>query len=658
MFQDSLPPIADACSGERATALATDLWGFDHWFDFTHFKRSADYCAARLEEAGLSAVECISFTADGRTCYGDWVAPLAWDVSEAELRIVAPETLSPVRYSDSPCALVMWSAPTPPQGIEAEVVWLDDPRFAGLSEASPDTRLRGKLIFTSRHAGEAKRLATRHGAAGVITDHHAVYGGAQFERPLDKISWMNLWTDDPNGWPFVAGDTLAFGFVLSARQGDRLRHLLRGGQPVQAWARVDSRLYDGTFDLVTGVIPGQQSEEEVLVFAHLYEVGAQDNAGGCAVVLEAARCLNNLIVSGRLPAPRRSIRFVLSWEIYGLLAYRDARPEAMGRIIAGLNLDSLGIPPLRSGARLRIHANPHAQASYTDVLIQRIAEQILPPGEWAAAPFDTTDAVIADPAIGIPTPWLGEMTSQVWHSSLDTPEKLDPRTLEREGVVTATYLYVIANAGGNEACWLADEVVREYAGRLVKATEIEADLAAESAWHTASRRLGHVRECGRHALRSCAQVDASPSTCAHLNRLERHLDSEYDRMREALAAALARRAGNALWTPPTGIPLSAAEAEAARLVPRRTVAGGLSLGRLSPDHRAEAVCVTGGENPRWSRALCCALYWCDGRRSMLEVRDRLEQEVGPLSFDLFEYFRFLSRHGYLQLDNGTAHAPS
>lgn len=649
MFHDILTCVQNQYSGERAQAMAGDLWDFDHWFDFAHFKRSADYGAARMQEAGLSTVESITFPADGKTGYGDWVAPQAWDVTEAELEIVAPEPVSLVRYTDAPCGLAMWSAPTPAQGVQAEVVWLDDDRCAALVEAAPDPDLRGKLLFTSRHAGEAKRLATRHGAAGIITDHHAAYGGARFERPPDKVSWMNVWTDDPNGWPFVADDIPGFGFVLSARQGERLRRLLQGGRPVQAFARVDSRLYDGTFGFVTGVIPGANPNAEVLTFAHLYEVGAQDNAGGCATVLEAARCLNNLIGRGTLPKPQRSIRFVLSWEIYGLLAYGAARPDAMRRVVAGLNLDSLGIPGARSGAPLEVHANPHAQASYTDVLIQRIAEQHLPEGEWRMAPFDTTDAVIADPAIGIPTPWLGEMISQLWHSSLDTPDKLDARVLGQEGVVTATYLYTIANAGGDEARWLAGEVVREYAGRLVTAAAIEPDLPAESAWHTASRRLGHVHECGRHALRSCAQVDASPATCAHLDRLERQLDDGCDRQREALVATLGRRAGSTLWTPPAGASLSAAEAEAARLVPRRTVAGGLSMGRLTPAQRAEAARVTCGENPRWSKALCCALYWVDGQRSMLEVRDLVEQELGGLSFDLFDYFRFLSRHGYMEL---------
>ena len=332
MFQHILTAVQANLSGERAQALTTDLWGFDHWFDFAHFKRSAGYSAAQLQETRLSAVETLAFAADGETRFGDWVAPQAWDITEAELTIMEPEPLPLVKYTESPWGVAMWSAPTPPSGIQAEVVLLEDGPDGQMATAdahadAPDPKLRGKILFSSLHAAELKRLAARHGALGVISDHDAVYGGLEIRRPPDKVSWVNSWSDDPNGWPFTRNDTPAFGFSLSARQGGRLRDLLRRGQPVKAFARVESRLYNGSFDLVTGLIPGRSPDEEVLIFAHLYEVGAQDNAGGCALVLEAARCLNGLIAGGRLPRPRRSIRFMLSWEIYGLLAYGPLRKQ-------------------------------------------------------------------------------------------------------------------------------------------------------------------------------------------------------------------------------------------------------------------------------------------------------------------------------------------
>jgi len=636
MFREILDRINDNFSGERAQALLTDLWGIDRWFDFAHFKRSAGYSAEQFQRAGLSRVESVAFPADGKTRYGDWVVPLAWDVNAAELKLSAPETLPLASYAETPCSLAMWSAPTPPGGIEAEVVELEDEVVSAGLIGAPDPALRGKILFSARPGPELKRLAARHGALGVITDYHAAYGSAQPARPPDKTSWVNAWSDDPNGWPFTRSDTPAFGFSLSPQQSQKLRDVLRGGRTVKATARVDTRLYDGSFDLVTGLIPGRLPDAEVMVFAHLYEQGAQDNAGGCAVVLEAARCLSQLIARGQLPQPRRGIRFILSWEIYGLLAYAATRPAAMGRIVAALNLDSLGVPPERCQALLELHRNPHAQSSYTDVLFQRIMEGSLAAGEWRLAPFDTTDQVIADPTIGIPTPWLGEMISSLWHSSLDTPEKTDPRALARAGTAAATYLYCVAQASTEEARWLAGEVYREASSALDQAAGA---TQAEGAGREPARRVRYLRDRGRQAVSSCAQLDASPESAQLLAGFERQLDEAAQRHLRSLEGVPAH---------PEPPPLPPARHAIAHQVPRRTVMGGLSLGSLPPEARPEAVAVTRGQNPRWAAALCCALYWVDGKRTLLEIQELAEQECGRLDFDLFDYFGFLNQHGYIE----------
>ena len=665
MFRESLKRIAAGFSGDRAAMLTAELWGIDRWFDFSHFKQSANYSAAKFQDAGLSQVEVMSFPADGQTRYGDWVVPLAWDATEAELNIVAPETIHLASYTQQPCSLTMWSAPTPPGGVEGEVVLLEASGhdLADLeSNAKPDPNLRGKFLFSGRPGPELKRLAVRHGALGVVTDHNAAYSSSLQEgRPPDKVSWVNAWSDDPFGWPFTKNDRPTFGFSLSARQGNLLRELLQSGQ-ARLSARVETRLYDGSFDLVTGVIPGRQPGPEVLVFAHLYEAGAQDNAAGCATVMEAARCLSELISSGELPQPQRSIRFVLSWEIYGLLAYAVTRPEAMQRVVAALNLDSLGVPPQLCQARLELHPNPHAQASYTDVLLQRIMEQHLRAEEWALAPFDTTDAVIADPSIGVPTPWLGEMTSRLWHSSLDTPDKIDPQRLAQEGGVAAGYLYAAANATSQDMVWLAGEVYQEVKRSLKQAAntfavEGQADLAAlNHAWWKSSQRIRYLADRGRQALQSCAGLDRSPELLKSLADLRRQLDGETEQQLQAVEQTIAKqpggqplRAAEQGWSPPKTAQLGPQEAKAAGLVPTRQVIGGLSLGSLPPAAWSEAMAVTRGQNPRWSRLLCCALYWVDGRRTLLEVKDLAEQELGPLDVDLFDYFYFLGRHGYIQL---------
>ena len=178
MFQDVLARVAESFSGERARALVADLWAIDRWFDFAHFKRSASYSAEKMAEAGLDQVEVLSFAADGRTAYGDWVAPLAWDVTKAELELRSPQRLPVCSYQELPVSLAMWSAPTPAGGVEAEVVLLDEWEGAAgpIETQAPDPRLRNKILFGSRPGPELKRLAARHGALGVISQHHAAYG--------------------------------------------------------------------------------------------------------------------------------------------------------------------------------------------------------------------------------------------------------------------------------------------------------------------------------------------------------------------------------------------------------------------------------------------------------------------------------------------------
>jgi hypothetical protein len=130
--------------------------------------------------------------------------------------------------------------------------------------------------------------------------------------------------------------------------------------------------------------------------------------------------------------------------------------------------------------------------------------------------------------------------------------------------------------------------------------------------------------------------------------LIRQLDGETQGQVRALEAVLAERAGGRGWSPPKATPPGPAEVKAAGLVPNRLVPGGMSLGKLPPSAWPEAMAATRGQNPRWSRELCCALYWADGRRTLLEIRHLAEQELGSLGVDLFEYFYFLERHGYIR----------
>src|SRR5262249_56852853 len=99
-------------------------------FTFPKFQETADYLARIMKEVGLQDVELLDAPADGVSQFGYWTMPLAWDVTHAKLELVGQDVPLEFRvladYEKVPTSLGMWSGPTPPGGIVAELVELKD----------------------------------------------------------------------------------------------------------------------------------------------------------------------------------------------------------------------------------------------------------------------------------------------------------------------------------------------------------------------------------------------------------------------------------------------------------------------------------------------------------------------------------------------------
>ena len=83
-----------------------------------------------------------------------------------------------------------------------------------------------------------------------------------------------------------------------------------------------SQVSEGVLPVVTGVLPGE-SDEEVLLNGHLYEIGANDNASGGGTMLEAMRLMASM------PKPKRRVRVQFTSECYGTYAFFTARKESL-----------------------------------------------------------------------------------------------------------------------------------------------------------------------------------------------------------------------------------------------------------------------------------------------------------------------------------------
>ena len=643
--------VAAEFSAERARELTAAIHGYDRWSSFSQYHRCGNYCATRMREAGLEDVELMEVPADGATRFGDWTMPLAWDVEDASLQVIEPAGAARIlaHYREEPACLAIWSAPTPPEGLVAEVVLL-----AGRNEEEyAQTDVVGKIVFTHQSHGQVRGWAARHGAVGFITD----YPACEQDALADSVCWMNSWVDY-HGWGYLKSDTPLWGFSLTREKGQYLERQFVKGSRVMARAVVKSCLYEGSFTVPTGILRGE-SDQEVLVYAHAYEYGAEDNASGCATVLEAARVLKRLVEKGVLPRPARTIRFMMSWECYGSIPWAVQRIYGRKNVVAGLCLDAFGGKSALTGGVIRVMMNSHCQASYTDYLAAAAAAACFQPEEgtpYELCPWSggTDHTIFQDPTFDVPMPWLSEHPSRFHHTSLDEMDKIDVERLRLEGIYATTYLYALAAAGEAESAWLArgtrelwqDKVAGEAQGILAGLAAKDRCEELSAAWQDGQERLAYLGERGLAAIRSVERLGSTEKLRQNVEEQAGELQRALSYQLEGLHKAVKQRAqacGGVLAGPEKRTP----PRDGADLVPRRLVPGLLTLCTIPLQERAEFNRVTHGESPMWSSVLIFGLFWADGRRNLGEIERLVRLEMGPTDIDLIAYFRFLQRLGYI-----------
>ena len=647
MFKNIMLEIEKELSGIKALEYTKDIWNFDRWFTFPKILAGARYCVDVMKSVGLSDVELIEQPADGETLFGNWMSPLAWDAGKATLEIIEPRESAQVlaNRQEVPCSLIFWSAPTPEEGIEAEVLLLKEGTPAEVEKLD----VAGKILFTEKHPGSIKAIAARKGAAGIIS----AYSKYTDEMP-DVTCWINSWSDLSGGWMLTKRDSHLLGFSLTPRKGRMLKEIIQNppnGSPVIVRAKVESHFYEGVLPGATGLIKGTTSKhEEVMVLGHNGEQGANDNASGCGAMLEIARCLNSLIQKGKLPRPKRSIRILMCAECYGTLGYIQAHMERMKNTVACLNLDTVGGRPAAIGAKFQFVPNPHSNMAYTDVLSAKILASTFdknPGFEYQIQNrFSMIDNLMTDPYVGVPAHSFYEI-GKYWHCSSDTPEILDEETIKSAGLFAATYLYFIANAGCEEVQWLAKETAERGQKRII-------EYAREQVSRLDNEKPKIKTEVEEHVDYLLArQIEAVNSTKRLLSKDEIEqvsglLDKLSSQLRKTADDEL-RKLSEHLVDPTSGkkIPeseheLTENEKKAAGMIPQRRFVGTVTYDDLPDELRLQK------SSPRWWGELGCALYWCDGKRNLLKVMDLVKHELSG-KVDLVKEFEFLAEYGYISL---------
>jgi len=595
-WKDIFPVLDQKFSAERCLERVYAIYSTDRWFSFDQYPKTAAYCAKSMQDAGLSEIELLPLKADGKTVYGDWKFPKAWKVDHAKLWYENGVMIAD--YSRKPCSLVMYSPSTTSGPVTAQVIDIEDAK-----EPPADNAWTGKIILTDRRAADVLSIAEKAGAIGILSDTMPLIPGIRDfrEELIDDCPWQGLGD---------AGEkSSVFAFHLTPRQGKAMREKLLSA-PVYVKADVKTEFYDGVCHTVSGLLQGTDpSLPEVFAYGHLYEPGANDNASGSAALLELADCLQEAIQEGLLPQPKRSIRFAVGGECNGSMGYMAAHPDR--KMLCGGVFDMVGTESI-DRAELSLRYDPIANWSFADAAIDvsnrlcsdyfGIEHQIK---EVYFCNDIGTDNIIADPCFNVPAIAMVAAPALSYHSSMDTPDRIEPQILKRNAMILGTYLYGLANADEDTCRFLAEEI-------HAKTKRI---LSVDS--HT--RKVKHMGEASARALYSLnkiSEVFSYPMPCE------------------------------------TKLPMPTYAQNLGANVPHRMVKGCLTLDAhpevLNPKY-----------NPAWNPDYNIPLFWADGVRTLWEIAVQTALESGKCSDEeikemytrITDYFVFLEQLGYITWKN-------
>ncbi len=665
--------VKQELSGENAKAYVQQITQHHRIQASTMFHEAAEYVKDALVKMGIENARIKQFPADGETKYWTHTAPMGWEAKSAELWLVKPEQKLLARYQDTPTSLHAHSNATPSEGITAQLIDVG----TGTKPADyKGKKVKGKLVLAKGRAKLVHEEAVyKRGAAGVITDT-LTYEIKNFRESLDlpdAHAYQAIWPTKREL------NKVTFGFSLTKRQGNYLRNLLKQRKKVMLKAIVDAKLFPGKLDIVTATIKGKtKPNQEVFLIAHLChpKPSANDNASGSGLLLEIARTIKALIQKGEIPQPKRTIRFFWVPETYGTIAYLHKHGHLTNRLVAGINLDMVGQDQELCKSTLTLDKTPDSLPSYLNDffinLMEETEKQFDPKtGFGPATTFRHRVNVhtggsdhheFVDSTIGVPCIMLLQWPDLYYHTSQDTPDKVNAQTLKRIGWISTIAAITLANADIAEAYVMAMQTytggVARLQAALKEATQTLLETCNDPKHKTNSRRLAqtlartaqqHKNKIEHIAWRETRAVESTKklASSSELNSLVRQLAKRIsDQQRHALAQIqqtlrLIEKAAD-IKIPRRPRP-TLAEKQASKIIPKRQFKGTLSRETLSrkalPPKDYEWYMKVTRKDKQFNQKLAEILNLTDGKRNLQQIINAVSAEY--TSTDLRHVLRVL-----------------
>jgi hypothetical protein len=615
--QSQMDEIVGEASGESAWNTVAEINAFNRerfGEEFAGNFFETQVVVRKLKDYGLAGVDVVTFPGGPA-----WVAVKGdlWETKPGRQKLASINDMLPMLASGSATA-----------DVSGELVWVG----RGTPKEIGDAKVEGKIVVTEGALMMAYGAAMQQGALGVVS----ISMSRPYFDPL-QMPWAGISQRrrpggaapgqpgappvPPAGQPaqpgVAAGQTpppappTGFAFQLPVREGDILKRRLLANEKITARAQVESKTQEADLENVVCHIPGTDpAAGEIIFSAHLFEgfqkQGANDNISGSACILEVARVLNTLIAEGRLPRPKRTIRFIWGPEFSGIGEWVKANRDIMDRTLCNINMDMVGEWLSKNQSFFCLmrttYGNPHyindVMENYYRYVGEGSRERIQNRAGAAGVPvrivapsgaeepflysiethYGASDhEVFNDWGVGVPGIMMIAWPDKWYHTSGDTADKADPTQLRRATVIGAAGAYTVATADAAGAETLAGEIAsnatRRLGHTLVVAMETLNKATAETFAEDSAYARGIIEAAvmnERETLASVLELAPGAATLTgHVAKLAKAVDGVGA---AAIAALDAQRAGVALKLGVKALPSAASELEkrAAKIVPRPT----------------------------------------------------------------------------------------
>ncbi|MFQ5976904.1 MAG: DUF4910 domain-containing protein [Candidatus Heimdallarchaeota archaeon] len=459
-------------SGEAVKNLVTKLSTFHRIQLSPGYREALEVCYDIFSQHGLNP-EVLSYSEEN---YWGWETFEVWTPRIGKLTIRDPPDQQEVLadFSAIPISLIQRSPVASLTNVE--VVAIDDiTDLQQWRELAP----KGKLVLSSHSNLDLfTDCAIEFGAAGIITDRMMETPPVRYADDLPQARMYSSfwWNKDET--------TRIPGFVLSPQRGRLLRKQLQKGEEKEKRlcfdVHVDAEFSEGPIENLSCCITGSEyPDEEIIVIAHLCHPspGANDNASGAALAVGLATFLQQQIKAGKLTLPKRTIRFLLVPEMTGTVPFLAQHQEHLSKFVAGINLDMVGQNQAVCQGPFLIEGVPRALPTFVNTLIQRIGERLPHEGKsfsgykyplykLVSTPFSGgSDHSILN-ACGIETLMLIHWPDLYYHTTEDTPDKVDPEELKRVGALAGVFTLFVADLESQQLTWLSNLLLNALESEL------------------------------------------------------------------------------------------------------------------------------------------------------------------------------------------------